>query len=232
MSLRDIGRSRVFVRSRRLNISKRKAATRSGAVIRPSSNVRPCALAQHCIAEQAGHRRVLVDRPFGRLPLEAHHDHVVYRFRRIDSLGGSISTEAIAAKAEFSDVAPTIRKDFTDSDCTGDDFIPAIGLVTFGIDLFIARKAGPRADPLQCYKGVELARPRDAKTIMPYFCDSVSGVIKLPVHGPLHRFRCREHGGCRYRRKFGMSLREITYVKLRTDLHSPALHEPGLDDVR
>ena len=66
-----------LVRSRRSNISRRKAATRSGAVMRPSAAMyahRVGQIAQHCVAQQTGQGGVLVDHSFGRRPLETHDD--------------------------------------------------------------------------------------------------------------------------------------------------------------
>lgn len=74
MSLRDIGRSSAFLRSRRSHISRRKAATRSAAVNRSSTSTRPYGvgeIAHHRVAQQERKGGVLVDLLFGRPPAVA-----------------------------------------------------------------------------------------------------------------------------------------------------------------
>src|SRR5207253_2568897 len=87
-------------------------------------------------------------------------------------------------EAELGNVASPIREKFAHPNRPGNDLVPAVGAVAFGIDLVIAREAEPRADALQRYQRVEVTRLRDGDTIAPQFCNPVAvvGVAKLPVH--------------------------------------------------
>jgi len=141
-------------------------------------------IAQHRVAQQARQRVVLIYQLFGRLPSGAHDDNIVHRFGGVWASFGAVETKAIAAEAELGNVPPAIGEKLAHPNRPGDDFIPALGAVAFGIDLSIAREAEPRADALQRHQRVEVTRLRYGRAIVPQLCDPVAVVYiaELPVH--------------------------------------------------
>src|SRR6516165_1225752 len=123
-------------------------------------------IAQHRVAQQARHRVIQIYQLFGWLSPVAHNDDVVHRFGRIRASFGAVETKAVAAETEFGDVAPTIGQKLAHPNRPGDDLVPAVGAVAFGVDLVIARETEPRTDALQRYQRVQVTRLRNGGTVV------------------------------------------------------------------
>src|SRR5262249_61848080 len=65
-----------------------------------------------------------------------------------------VQPEAIADKAELSDVAPPVDQQLGDPDGAGDDTVPAIGNIALCVDFLVAREAASSLDPFERREGI------------------------------------------------------------------------------
>src|SRR5215472_1052579 len=143
-------------------------------------------LPQHPIVQLSYKSGILINQSISSALRIAHHDGVTDRLRGRNPASGSRKTKAVAAKAEFGDMAPAIREQFADPDGTGDDRVPAIGNVTLGVDRLVASKAAARADLLQRYEGIQPSGMADGWACRMAGFGRVAEVlgVKLLVHAP------------------------------------------------
>jgi hypothetical protein len=146
--------------------------------------VRGGEFAQHGVAQHPRQSGITIDQLFGGAALVTHHDGVIHCLRRVAALARDVDAKAVTAEAELGNVPAAIGKQLADPHRARDDLVPDVRAAILGVNLVIACKAEPCADPLQCHQRVEptrlgndgIATYADAAAI------PITRVLNLPVH--------------------------------------------------